>query len=412
MAQTFGNNEDAPQPKRKPGRPKGSKNKNSKRKSFEDIANSTGENDTDWSGAQLHAPNGITGSNTPDLLQELLPILAKQEMENNRTVSEKEKSVKELLESCANYVSSGHRTSDREDNLKPFKAREEGVEICDSCKGSGMVVCDHCNGEGFVDLGKNGEKFNPVIGDCEVAMPKHVMGNIYHCPLCGGLQRERCVSCLGTGEKMSQPDNGTADSRPPSQSRAWEHFDSDRFLRENADRVEIGVDGTIIMRAKKRKKRSKKSKSPETVPVEVTGGVEGQELAPTTEYSVEDNEVESTSFGIGLDGLNDYLSKMFVDKNSVVEFPTKPVSVPDFSKGSGEARRSPQKKAELFAAAQRLRAARNRSMMRSTDFVNTTDYQMGQRLRKQNGSGSEIPRKTPDERKHKEKGPTNDKQAK
>ncbi|PXF48567.1 hypothetical protein BWQ96_01736 [Gracilariopsis chorda] len=212
----------------------------------------------DWRKAYLKAPNGLPDSGPEDYFYELMPIFSKLEARRNRKLSEHEIEIKRLAAAAFQRFASTHRSSGRLANLKPFKLREDDKKTCSDCEGTGMVTCEYCEGEGFVDFGKNAHKFYEEFEEGTMLLPKHVMGNIYHCPYCGGLTRERCVPCLGSGVIEEANSRKRGASRTPINNFAWEEFDIEELIEREKDRVEIGLDGTVVMRARKRKSRKKK----------------------------------------------------------------------------------------------------------------------------------------------------------
>lgn len=270
--------------------------------------------------SSLHAPNGIPDSDTTDLLPELLPILSKNQFQASQPRSPQQKHVQQLLDTCFYDTVSMHRSSGREDNLKPFQKRKLVQGVCETCQGNGMTVCEYCEGQGYVDLGKDACRFHERFGDHVVMKPTHVMGTIYFCPLCGGLQKERCVGCLGTGivdSEEGEKVEGAADNvRSGLAIGGWSF---EQVMIREKDRIEIGVDGTIILRAKTRNRKKKKIQ-------------EKKILQEGTANVVKDDVSLSPS------------------KRKVIE---------------------------------------NRNVKKTTDFVNTTDYQVGRRLRKRQGTNKE-----------------------
>lgn len=259
------------------------------------------------------APNGIPNSANSDLLPELLSVLSKAQFQASQPRSLQQKHVHQLLHTCFYDSVSMHRSSGRESNLKPFQKRKVVQGVCQTCQGKGMTVCEYCKGQGFVDLGKDACKFHQKFGDNLLMKPQLVMGTIYFCPLCGGLQKERCVGCLGTGiddpEEGEKVEGAADDVRSGMGVGGWSF--EELMIREK-DRIEVGLDGTVILRAKGRKKKKKKIDE---------------------EKKVDDDVVN-------------------VVKNEVSLSPSK------------------------------RRVIENRTVRKTTDFVNTTDYQVGRRLRK------------------------------
>lgn len=86
------------------------------------------------------------------------------------------------------------------ENLRPYVAAAAAVRACTPCDGTGMAVCSYCKGAGFVRLGgrPGARVFSITHNQSMAVLPTHVMGDTFHCPLCGGLRRERCVRCAGS----------------------------------------------------------------------------------------------------------------------------------------------------------------------------------------------------------------------
>lgn len=244
-------------PKRKRGRPKGSKNKRSK------LNSGVG---SDASGvARATAPNGLPGQGPADLLPELLPLLAKDEVRAMEDEREDERAARAHIRDLMADLSARNRMSSRWDNLRPFALQADAV-VCDACDGEGMTKCSYCHGEGFVDFGPDNRKFFVDFPDGDMVLPKCVTGTIFHCPLCGGFTQERCVKCLGVGElRDASSERRSGAARKMRDDKMWHVFSEEDMLAQYGDRVEIGLDGLTIVRAKKQNRpgRPRKKKSAE-----------------------------------------------------------------------------------------------------------------------------------------------------
>lgn len=307
------------------------------------------------SGTMPRAPNGIPGGQ-PDLLSELLPLLAKDEQEERRNRNEKEEDVRNRVNACCDQLSSMHRSTARLDNLRPFRLREEARDECDACSGTGMTACEYCNGEGFVDLGENAEKFDGNFKGNELSMPKHVTGNIYHCPLCGGLQEERCVKCFGLGVDPQRNQRQEGEAEEDMNERAWQEFDFEELLKQEGDRIEVGLDGTIILRAKKPKRTGRKPRK----------GVASNEKTAVAKLDEEGSKLKKQASAKRKRGRPPKSPKRNVNL--------------DYNPETGDEESS----AETPPSSQtqpRLLVPRGRTVGKSTDFVNTTDYKVGRQLR-------------------------------
>ncbi|KAK1857566.1 hypothetical protein I4F81_000182 [Pyropia yezoensis] len=98
------------------------------------------------------------------------------------------------------------------ENLRPYVAATAAARTCTPCDGTGMAVCSYCKGAGFVRLGgrPGARVFSITHNQSMAVLPTHVMGDTFHCPLCGGLRRERCVRCAGVGTIEAPPKGGGA----------------------------------------------------------------------------------------------------------------------------------------------------------------------------------------------------------
>ena len=378
-------------PKKKRGRPRGSKSVNeasmpqpeispfmlairedlrrrsiaANRDIMSGLFSAQSEDPPTWDDVQLSAPNGLPDADgNADLLQELLPIIAKQENEETRVVTDEEDRIKRLVSTCYTQFNSIHRFSDRLNNLKPYTLQKESEQECEACDGTGMTECEYCKGEGYVDLGENGEKFNPEYGNNVFTMPKHVTGNIYHCPLCGGLQQERCVSCFGTGAVRDGKEVAKGGSKRMKEERAWKVFDMNELIEREKDRIEIGLDGTIIMRAKRRGKNKKsKMNADKPVPRKRRGRPPkstGKSDARAGTADKDGAEVAKVA-NKGTDVTSDL-------QRSTADTPGSAAIDIDES---------------VIPSAPAVVVPPGRSVGLTTDFVNTTDYQVGRRLSRQ-----------------------------
>lgn len=301
--------------------------------------------------ASLRAPNGISDG-PQDLMQELLPLLAKEEQEEQREQLEDETDMRVRVDACWDQFASLHRSTTRLDNLRPFRLRDEAEEKCADCKGTGMTTCEYCKGEGFVDLGEKAERFQPEFGDNLLSMPKRVTGNIYHCPLCGGLQEERCVKCFGSGVSPKRKERQEGEAAEVVGDRAWQTFNIDELLRKEADRIEIGLDGTIILRVHKPKRTGRRRRKVTEESKVVAGG--GKQMIDVKKPAVKRKRGRPRKTPISEDSIT-------VENVDVAE----------------------EDMSQSLATPKGVIVPGGRSVRKSTDFVNTTDYKVGQRLRKQ-----------------------------
>lgn len=206
----------------------------------------------------------------------LLPLLTKLE-EDDREESE-EAELHNFVDMLSDRLLSTHRMSPQLHNLRPFAKRSDAERICDDCGGAGEKKCPYCDGDGFLELDL--DNFEPNFEGWVLAPPKRAVGNYFHCPLCGGRCMVRCVECAGSGADGGM--KRTLEGRPVSGiddlpkyaagddaavSPAMKPFIMEDFLEEHKDRIEHTEDGLIILRApKKRRGRVAKKK------VEATDG--------------------------------------------------------------------------------------------------------------------------------------------
>ncbi|KAI0563029.1 hypothetical protein FGB62_47g014 [Gracilaria domingensis] len=298
-----------------------------------------------WKENKFRAPNGLPGCGPDDFFFELMPLIAKMEAEENRVVSKQEKNMRRFMGKVFHQFASSHRSDPRQRNLKPFKLREDEKKGCVRCEGFGMIPCEYCEGFGFVDFGENGEKFYEEFGSHGIPLPNHVMGNMYLCPYCEGSSLKECEECSGTGSIGDRFPRNPGASRTPVNNYATEEFNLEDFLEKEKDRIDVGLDGTIILRARKRRRarnvdlqkiRDGKPKTAQNKNQPVP-----QERLSTPVYT-------SQALSPAILRLRSYLQK-----RGNVPFPDDP-------------RRT-------------TRDSRNFSS-KGTDFVNTTDYKVGRSL--------------------------------
>lgn len=295
--------------------------------------------------------NGLPDSGPADYLDELLPLLAEDERRAaaRRDLQGEEKQFYEEVTLACDLFASMHRSSDKLDNLRPFALREKREVDCATCGGKGMVRCAYCKGDGFVDLGENGEKFEAVFENNVLTMPKKVMGSTYHCPLCGGLTEERCEQCFGTG-KESDGDRVSFEAKKAHSGVATEEFDLDAFLKAEEGRVEVGLDGLIIVRAKRAGRSGRKPKKSK---VEAKQKEEEQGGERVKKRRGRPPKTKST--------------KVEMQPRKKLDL-TRAAPSPKVAEGSGSTGR-------------RFVIPTDGRWRESTDFVNTTSYKVGRTLR-------------------------------
>ncbi|KAK4534542.1 hypothetical protein CDCA_CDCA02G0567 [Cyanidium caldarium] len=85
------------------------------------------------------------------------------------------------------------------ERLRPFVERRKRERLCTSCNGTGWETCEYCKGRGIIH--RSEYRVFARNKRIEVHLPtKMPYGNLYRCPLCGGLRRERCSQCFGSGD--------------------------------------------------------------------------------------------------------------------------------------------------------------------------------------------------------------------
>ncbi|CAN8073183.1 unnamed protein product [Agarophyton chilense] len=298
-----------------------------------------------WKEENLRAPNGLPESGPEDLIFELMPIFAKLEAEKNRIITEKEKNIRRFIDKTFHQFASSHRSDRRQLNLKPFKLREDEKKVCAECEGVGMLRCEYCEGFGFVDFGENGEKFYEEFGTDNVTLPKQIMGTMYHCPSCDGSTQVECSDCSGTGSMEDLLPRKSGASRTPVNNYAKDEFDIEKFLEEEKDRVEIGLDGTIVLRARRR--RGGKEGSHGVKRKSDSGRNEKQSGLQEPDRSPPINRSHRSS--PAMERLRDFIQK---NKRDLFQEPSNEVN-----------------------------GRISRAKSSGTDFINTTDFKVGRNLR-------------------------------
>lgn len=356
--------------KRKRGRPKGSKNR-SKGEKIKSSAKKTWTSEKRWSGGDsdendfesvddddseytMRAPNGLN-SGPRDFLQELLPMMAQQEMRELQDESEDDKALRGLLSDAMTEMMQRGSESRRLDNLRPFKNRAKPV-ACDACNSTGMVTCSYCKGEGMVDFGEDAHKFYKEFRGTRMQLTKKVMGNVYLCPYCGGLMEERCEKCLGLGDLVDEDqEREPYAAREDYRTNVWSQLNIEKILSEREGEIEYGKDGIIVVRAKTRKgKGGRKPKK-------------GQK-----EYDAEE------------------LGDASLEMEGVQEAPKKKRGRPrkqkaeadDGGQETSDGTMANDSKPVVTTRDSKVRAVKEQKQGPSTDFVNTTDYRVGRRLRR------------------------------
>lgn len=369
-------------PKRKRGRPKGSVGWK-KRIPVKD------KSDADQAMHRvITVPNGMRGieSEPDDFFPELVSVLGKKEMEEQSAEkpSEEEQNMRDLLDYLIDEHLSGFHHSGSFNSLKPFQEKASKVAKCSKCDGEGLMQCEFCKGNCYVDeerCGPPGTMMKCDLG--EVLVPEHSdLKGACLCPFCGGLGQERCTSCFGEGivSNTSGPadtfkDNfmrGNREAITGKQALGW--ADRDTFIRDNRDRIDIGLDGTIIQRRRARRRRKKglgKSSSDEGQPEQASTGE--HDLSETDSPYGEDSKRRRGRPRRGQTN-DDIFPLREADPERLRE-----ISLAyELGKKDGlRARKTSGRKARNLA--------QRKPGTMSTDFLNSTDYQMGLRLRKGNG---------------------------
>jgi hypothetical protein len=262
--------------KRRRGRPVGSKSKFPRAKKSKDaeeprpetaLEARSGTSSSTFVNMQevLSLPNGLKGEGQPaNFLAELLPRIAKrdaQESVSGLSDLGEEYRQQTLYQVIKNKYLSNFRGSESYKHLKPFQLKADTVQKCSTCNATGMMQCDCCKGAGMMDesvTGPPGTLYKYVGGEAIVPEFNGLIGEVV-CPFCGGMTVERCLQCLGSGKV---PVEGS-DEHPAGAANtagievAYEWASREDFLHEYADRIEIGVDGTTILRRRKRARRKK-----------------------------------------------------------------------------------------------------------------------------------------------------------
>jgi hypothetical protein len=288
--------------KRRRGRPKGSKSKSSRPKQSRtaargdrgDAASSESRSGTSSSSFVnmqdvLSLPNGLIGEGQPpNFLNELLPRIAKrdaQESVSGLADIGEENRQRAIVQVVRNMHLSNFRSSESYKNLKPFQLKAETLRKCPTCDGTGMMQCDCCKGAGTMDeaiTGPPGTLYKYEGGEAIVPEFDGLIGEVV-CPFCGGMTLERCLQCLGSGETQVEG----VEVRPAGAAEhagidvAHEWASREDFLKKYADRIEIGVDGTTILRKKKRARRKKVDTLKSTEEADANGSTVKEVSSPT-----------------------------------------------------------------------------------------------------------------------------------
>lgn len=338
---THNGDQNAP-PARKRGRPRGSRNKNRKASLNSDSSRATkggaAGNGAGISQKARDAGNGaIVGNDArendgggyeasfAENFHLLLPFLTenKEEVESEETVA-----LREFLDIIINRELSMYRRVAQDGNLRPFRARAAAAKDCTTCKGVGETKCRYCQGLGFLELDPN-HQFNPEFEGWILEPPTHAVGDFYHCPLCGGRCVTRCEECAGTGLRdglrllLEGKSPVLGDEKIPFAATsgatvpATEPFDMDAFIDEHRDRIEWTPEGILILRAQRRRTRRRQPAK---------------------------------------------------DKSHL------PDAAPVRKRGR------PRRRPDTTPVTDTSASARRKTSRRSTDFLNTTDFQVGRRL--------------------------------
>jgi hypothetical protein len=303
------------------------------------------------------------GEQAHDFLQAVLPLVSKREVAASAETDEDARR-RALLSTLRNVHASGFRWPGKYKSLLPISRRDAARSTCDRCDGDGMAPCEFCSGDGFVDIALTGPPGTLVKFAGGEAVVSHLcdMEDSVLCPFCGGMCRERCVECLGFG-KVAEPgasDEGAAGDDVGEQ--AWGWADRDTFLAEHANRiVDVGVDGTTILRRKRarRKKESAASAVDETPIAETDttiGPVKMQRGRPRKGQTMEELYPMTVTTQVASN-----------------QFEGMVAGSPALAKSSRGVERISRGK-----------------MSRSTDFINTTDFQVGSWLSGKGQQSSEA----------------------
>jgi hypothetical protein len=288
--------------KRKRGRPLGSKSKSPRSKQRKAAAAGQNRDDSTSSESRsgtssssfvnmqdvLSLPNGLTGKgHPPNFLDELLPRIAKRDAKESVSGLaniDEENRQRAILQIVRNMHLSNFRRSESFKHLKPFQLKADTLQKCPTCDGTGMMQCDCCKGAGIMDeaiTGPPGTLYKYEGGEAIVPEFSGLIGEVV-CPFCGGMTLERCLKCLGSGEihveGMENQPAGAA--QHPGTDVAHEWASREDFLQKYADRIEIGVDGTTILRKKKRVRRKKVDIPNSTGDADANGSTVGEVKSP------------------------------------------------------------------------------------------------------------------------------------
>lgn len=224
----------------------------------------------------VSAKNGMRGEDEPpDFLDELMQLFAAREVQAKAdaarlpTDSDPVREMRELAAGLANEHASLFRYSGSTQQLLPFQLRAAGTATCGVCAGEGLRPCNFCGGAGSVPdtvCGPPGSVVVDANGREALVPPSDDLLDEYICGFCNGDAKEVCDACDGSG-KINLPEAARGEERSGTGragaagenigKAATEEPSQADFIRKHADRIEIGADGTVILRAKARKKKVK-----------------------------------------------------------------------------------------------------------------------------------------------------------
>eukprot|EP00171_Calliarthron_tuberculosum_P007110 IDg7110t1 len=157
---TPGDSVPSPAPKRKPGRPRGSRNKKRPTRSANipvstDEAGPTQVPSADAQIAGINGENNGYETSFAENFHHLLPLLSKEGRSDDDD-SEETRALRDLLDSIINRELSVYRRVAQDANLRPFSTRAAATLTCKTCEGRGETRCRYCDGAGFIELPSDG----------------------------------------------------------------------------------------------------------------------------------------------------------------------------------------------------------------------------------------------------------------
>lgn len=212
----------------------------------------------------LSSPNGINGEKQPsDYLSELLPLLSKAEAERAKRNTPEQIKGRQRLSALSNEHLSMFRHCPENARLKPFRLRNERLKTCTTCDGEGLVTCKYCDNNGYIGVETCGPPGSEIVfeGERRTVPPKGDIEDGYICPFCNGTCQVECRDCDGDGSTLEGSDQDASPGAASWQADevAYRGATLRDWIAENEGKYDIGKDGTVIFRSRRRPRRKKRA---------------------------------------------------------------------------------------------------------------------------------------------------------